>query len=56
MSQGQLGGLLPGFGQSQPGYQAGQAPQPGYPAQQPGYQASAPQSGPDPSQHQQSGP
>jgi hypothetical protein len=70
MSQGQLGGLLPGFGQPQPGYQAGQAPQPGYPAQQPGYpaqqpgypaqqpgyQASAPQSGfPDPSQHQQSG-
>jgi len=56
MSQGQLGGLLPGFGQPQPGYQAGQAPQPGYPAQQPGYQASAPQSGfPDPSQYQQSG-
>jgi hypothetical protein len=56
MSQGQLGGLVPGFGQPQPGYQAGQAPQPGYPAQQPGYQASAPQSGfPDPSQYQQSG-
>ena len=56
MSQGQLGGLLPGFGQPQPGYQAGQAPQPSYPAQQPGYQASAPQSGfPDPSRYQQSG-
>jgi hypothetical protein len=51
-----MGGLLPGFGQPQPGYQAGQAPQPGYPAQQPGYQASAPQSGfPDPSRYQQSG-
>jgi hypothetical protein len=51
-----MGGLLPGFGQPQPGYQAGQAPQPGYPAQQPGYPASAPQSGfPDPSQYQQSG-
>ena len=44
-----MGGLLPGFGQPQPGYQAGQAQQPGYPA-------SAPQSGfPDPSQYQQSG-
>lgn len=56
MSQGQMGGMLPGFGQPQPGYQAGQAPQPGYPAQQPGYQASAPQSGfPGPSRYQQSG-
>jgi len=50
MAQGQLGGMVPGFGQPQPGYPAS-APQSGFPDP-----SSHQQSGfPDPSSHQQSG-